>query len=97
MILHSVFVRVHDRSADSAAILCDELTALRDKTPGVVMWHVGVNDLAADAEYDVALVTGFETQHDLEVYRTHPAHLDVLGRIRPLIERSAIVDYATSS
>lgn len=95
MILHSVFVRVHDRSVEHATTVRDELIALRDKTPGVVLWHVELNDLAPDAEFDLALISGFETQEALESYRTHPAHLDVLTRIRPLIERSASVDYPT--
>jgi hypothetical protein len=97
MMLHTVFVRMNDRSPEHARTLRDELIALEEKTPGVVLWHVGVNDLAPDAEYDVALISGFATEEDLEVYRTHPAHLEMLGRVRPLIERSTIVDYASPS
>lgn len=93
MILHSVFVRVHDRSTSNATTVRDELLAMSSKIPGVTVWYVELNDLAPEAEYDLALISGFETQRDLEVYREHPAHLDVLTRIRPLIERSAIVDY----
>lgn len=97
MILHNVFVRIKDRSVENASHVRDELVALGPKSPGVVLWHVELNDLAPEAEYDLALISGFETQDDLEVYRTHPAHLDVLTRIRPHIERSTIVDFATSS
>lgn len=97
MILHSVFIRMNDRSPEHAATLREELLALREKTPGVVLWHVGINDLGTDAEYDVALISGFETQEDLEIYRIHPDHMEMLGRVRPLIERSAIVDHPASS
>ncbi len=93
MVLHSVFVRVHDRSPEHARAVRDELTALEPKIPGVTMWHVELNDLAPTADYDLGLITGFETQQDLETYMNHPAHLDVLTRIRPLIERSTIVDF----
>lgn len=92
MVLHSVFVRVHDRSPEHARAVHDELVRLESKIPGLTMWHVQINDLAPAAEYDLALITAFERQEDLEVYQKHPAHLDVLTRIRPLIEKSAIVD-----
>jgi hypothetical protein len=95
MVLHSVFVRVHDRSPEHARVVRDELVALAPSIPGVTMWHVEVNDLAPDAEYDLALISGFESRQDLDTYMGHPAHLDVLTRIRPLIERSAIVDFPT--
>jgi hypothetical protein len=46
-----------------------------------------------DDTYDVAVVMWFKDRPSLERYQTHPAHLEMLSRVGPLIDRTIAYDF----
>jgi hypothetical protein len=65
--------------------------------PGVLSVEAG-EKLASprrnvDATYDVAVVMWFRDRPSLERYQTHPAHLEMLTRVGPLIDRTIAYDF----
>ena len=65
--------------------------------PGVLSVEAG-EKLASprrnvDDTYDVAVVMWFKDRPSLERYQTHPAHLEMLSRVGPLIDRTMAYDF----
>lgn len=98
MIKHIVMWKLKDFAdgadkARNAKRLKIELEALKRTISQIKRLEVGMNFIASDAAYDMALYSEFETEKDLDAYLKHPDHLAVaeyIGRIR---EGRVVVDY----
>lgn len=73
--------------------LKQKLEALRDKIPVVVQLDVALNTLHEEKNYDLMLYSRFETADDLEAYRVHPTHQEVVARIAQVAAARAPIDF----
>ncbi len=69
-----------------------DLEALTSKVETLNKMEVGLN-VNADEEYDLALISEFNSMKDLKAYAVHPEHLKAAAAIREILEKRACVDY----
>lgn len=69
------------------------LLGLTDKIDELKYIEVGTNYELDAKSYDLCLLSHFETEADLDVYRVHPEHLKVLELVKEFTEQRAAVDY----
>ncbi len=55
--------------------------------------EVGTNFLESERNYDLCLVTHFDSKEDLKTYADHPVHVPVKNYIASVAKGSAAVDY----
>ncbi len=55
--------------------------------------EVGINVVESERAFDVALVSTFDSLEDLETYRVHPDHQDLVRYIATVKDQSASVDF----
>jgi hypothetical protein len=97
MINHVVLFKLKEYQADEKARIIGELKAmleeLQKKIFEVKFIEVGVNHEPESKNYDLALISYFESAKDLDAYREHPEHLKVVERIKETTVERAAVDY----
>ena len=69
------------------------LEALPAKIDVIRSMEVGINVVESDRAFDVALVSTFDNLDDLETYRVHPDHQEVVRYIATVKDQSTVVDY----
>lgn len=70
------------------------LLALPEKIPFIRSLDVGVNVNTSDAAtFDMALVTEFDSQEDLDAYQVHPDHQAVSKFVATVRTDRSVVDY----
>jgi hypothetical protein len=90
MIKHIVAWKMKDGvSAEQKAEMKARLEALRDRVDELRKIEVGI-DVSGET---MSLVSEFASAGDLAVYQGHPAHLDVVTFIKPLVAERCVVDY----
>lgn len=70
----------------------DELLGLKELLPEIKEMEVGVNVNPAE-DFDLVLVTVFETLGDIQIYSVAPAHQSVAAFIKSVSESRGCVDY----
>ena len=98
MIRHVVLFKFRKRGDDDALErtrkeVKNRLEALPGKIEEIRSMEVGVNVVKSDRAYDLALISTFDNLDDLETYRVHPAHQEVVSFIGGVREQSAAVDF----
>jgi hypothetical protein len=97
MINHVVLFKLKDYPAEEKAGVLDELKTmlegLQEKIFEVKFIEVGLNKDAESVNYDIALISYFENEKDLDAYREHPEHLKVVKRIKETTVGRAAIDY----
>ena len=96
MLKHIVFFKFPDSEQDKrelVAILKDKLESLNFKIPQLKKLETGINISNRSSAFDLALVTEFENEADLEIYRIHPDHQAVIAYIKETNADSVVVDY----
>jgi hypothetical protein len=78
--------------AEHAARIKRGLESLPAVIPQIRFLQVGVNVVPAN-DFDVVLISDFDTVDDILVYQEHPAHLEVAAFIRSVVASRASVDY----
>lgn len=58
--------------------------------------EVGLNEVPSERACDLSLITRFDDLAALKSYATHPAHVEVLGFLRGVLEASYVVDSSDS-
>lgn len=92
MIKHIVLWKIKEENKEeNAKEIKKRLEALVPKIDAIKKLEVGVNENGG--EYDVALVSEFESYDDLKAYDGHPEHLKVRQFIRSIAVTRAAVDY----
>jgi hypothetical protein len=71
----------------------EKLDALPQIISEIRNFETGVNINPNERAWDLVLVSEFESMEDLEKYRVHPAHQEVVKFFKPLKDMSASVDY----
>lgn len=93
MVTHVVLFRLKDRSRKNMERTRDVLMTLKDRIPFVRSFEVGADVIRSDRSYDIALISRFDSIEDLEAYRVHPEHVNVVDYIAQVKESSIAVDY----
>lgn len=76
--------------------LVKRLQSLKDKIPGILHASAGINFVADEKRnfgFTVGLVVRFESREALNNYLPHPAHQEVVGYLRQVMESWAVIDY----
>jgi len=71
----------------------ERLESLPLKIDLIRSMEVGINVVRSERAFDIALVSTFDNLDDLESYRVHPDHQEVVEFIGGVREQSASVDY----
>jgi hypothetical protein len=100
MIRHIVLWKLKENAecgdrAHNAQKMKAELEALKTKIPQIRQLEVGLNCIASDAAYDVALYSSFDSVADLDLYQKHPEHVKVADFVAKVRENRVVVDYRT--
>jgi diamine N-acetyltransferase len=91
---HVVLFKLRDRSPEAIAKTAEVMRGMKGKISALQGIEVGVNVVPSARAFDIALITRFADQADLELYQAHPIHQDVLGHIQSVMESAAAVDFA---
>jgi len=97
MINHVVLFKLKDYPDDEKLKILNELKELLEglvaKITEVKFIEVGINHQLNSGNYDLSLISYFETEVDLEAYRVHPEHQKVVRRILETTTNRAAIDY----
>jgi hypothetical protein len=97
MINHVVLFKMKQFPAEEKKAIIAEVKALleglKDKIDELVYIEVGANYELDSKSYDLALISHFRSVEDLDRYRVHPAHMEVVKRMGEVAETRAAVDY----
>lgn len=97
MINHVVLFKLKDYSKGKKKQIIEELSellkGLKGKIKEVKYIEVGQNYEIDARSYDLCLISHFESNEDLDKYRVHPEHLEVVKRIGETTIERAAVDY----
>ncbi|MDN5304370.1 MAG: hypothetical protein PWP46_1254 [Fusobacteriaceae bacterium] len=79
---------------ENAFILKAELENLKNEISEIKKLEVGINnDEYSDKNFDVVLITEFESFEDLDKYKVHPKHVEIIDLVREIVKDRACVDY----
>jgi hypothetical protein len=70
-----------------------KLDALPPVINEIKTFETGININSGPGIWDLVLVSEFENKEDLEKYRVHPAHREVIEFFKTVKDNSASVDY----
>lgn len=98
MLKHIVMWRLHDHAegndkATNFKLVKEKLEGLNGVIPGLIKLEVGADIIKSPASYDFVLYSELESRDSLEVYRTHPAHLEVVEFVLAVCSDRIVVDY----
>ena len=95
-IKHIVFINIVDidenRKSDNIALLRRKLEQLPNFINEIIDLEVGEN-VSARSGFDLSLTVVLKDDDDLNTYRTHPKHVEVLNFMKTLDLKTAVVDY----
>lgn len=96
MVTHIVFWRLKDEADgrtkdENARIIQERLEALVGVIPGLRELTVGRN--VNGGEFDLALLSKFDSMEALHAYDVHPEHQKVRAFVRQVIEARAAIDF----
>lgn len=95
MIKHIVSFKITDNAQKESNTLRlkDKLDNLKNKIPELLHLETGLNISKSPAAFDLVLVTHFKTREDLDTYRVHPLHQELLSFLNEIKESVIVVDY----
>jgi len=97
MINHVVLFKLKDYSEDEKPLISAEMKALLEGLNGKIeelkYIEVGVNFELNTKNFDIALISHFETLEDLDKYSVHREHKKVLDRFAEFRLERAAVDF----
>ena len=92
MLKHVVIWKLAEQNKnENMRLMKEKLEALVGVVPVIKSLQVGFNENGG--EYDVILITDFNSAGDLQLYDSHPEHQKVREFIRSVAESRAAVDY----
>lgn len=98
MLKHIVMWTIKEAPGTSKANITSEMKAkllsLLGKVPTLRTIEVGTNAPGTpESNFDIILVTTFDDVDGLNAYQAHPAHLEVAGYIKTVVDKRTCVDY----
>jgi len=71
----------------------EKLEELPNHISELISMEAGINISQRPTAYDLVLLSEFKNEDDLETYRTHPKHVEVVEFIKKHKESTAVVDF----
>lgn len=94
MFTHVVFFKFKDRSEENIKKAEKIMHGMEGRIPELKSMEIGLDVVHSERSYDIALITRFDNKADMEVYATHPIHVnEILKFLRPMQENSLTVDF----
>ena len=93
--MYTHIVLFHLKDPSSAQKAAERLRGMAGRIPTLRSIDVGVDDAPSPRSAHLSLITRFDDPVGLEAYQVHPVHQALLDWIRPQIERTVKVDYAS--
>ena len=95
MLRHMVMVKFKERDniPEIATNFKNKLLALTEKIDALKKMEVGLNINTKSTAFDLVLISDFDDEEGLNIYRTHPEHVSVLEFMRNVVDKTAVVDY----
>ena len=93
MVKHIVMYKLKDPTEQNAIALQQKFLSMKGKIEVLKDIQSGVDVLRSDRSFDVVLICQFDSMADMEIYRTHEAHLPVMAYVKSVVECSKSVDY----
>ena len=94
MIVHIVMFDFKEENKEENILHVKKLLeTLPAKIKALLSMEVGIDLNRSERACDMSLYSTFATREDLDIYATHPAHLEVLGFIKMVVEKTRVVDY----
>ena len=90
MLKHIVFFKIEESKKSE---LVSKLQSLKEEISEILHLEVGENVQNSPASSDVALITEFKGLEELEIYRVHPKHQEVVAWIQDNTTERRVVDY----
>jgi hypothetical protein len=101
MVVHIVFWRLHERSAngrtkqENALEMKRRFEALVGVIPGLLRCVIGIDFAKTADSADVALYSEFESRAALDAYQPHPAHQEIVAFLKDVRTERRVIDYET--
>ena len=98
MIKHIVMWKVKEKALGKtkeeniAEIKC-MLMNLKQFIPELLNIEVGINIESLTGLHDIVLTTSFKDEDDLNIYQSHPKHVEVATHMRQVVTDRTCVDY----
>lgn len=97
MLRHIVMMKLKLVEKSEIELRISKLQALLNDLPQFIpalqTMEVGINISDRSSAYDIVLVSEFLTEADLNEYRIHPKHIEVLSYIDEVVADAKVVDY----
>jgi hypothetical protein len=97
MVNHVVSFKLKDFSMDEktavAAELKSKLEGLKEKITELKYLEVGINHDLTSSNYDLVLISHFDSLETLKAYQIHPEHQKVVKRVLETTTARAAVDF----
>lgn len=99
MVRHIVLWKFHDNAngkskAENLHIALGMIKMLKQSIPQIKTLETGINDPAAPlANWDLALVSTFNSFDDLNAYQVHPEHLKLVEFMKKVRDLRSAVDF----
>lgn len=96
MIRHIVMFQFKDDAGNKNSNIDhfkDKLDALKNKISEIVSFESGINFSQSPHAFDLVLESSFKSEEDLEKYKIHPNHKEVLVLLKEVVEKVHVVDY----
>lgn len=98
MINHVVLFKLKDFPKEEKQVVRGKIKSMLEGLEGKIdelkYIEVGLNVDAQTSDYDICLMTHFESREDLKAYAVHPEHMKVVDYIRASTAARAAVDYS---
>jgi len=97
MIQHIVFWKLKAEAEgktakENAVLIKEKLESLYGKIPEIKSIRVEMNALKIEGNYDVVLISEFESQDTMSAYQKNPLHEEVAAFVKKVNEGRAAID-----
>jgi hypothetical protein len=93
MVKHIVFFKLKDSSQSTSKKVKERLLTMKENIEVLRAIEVGINFAKEERAYDLALLTDFDSQEDLDTYALHPFHQEIITYMKSVSLSSKVVDY----
>lgn len=93
MITHVVLLKLKDDHRDAGDRLTQKMLALPPLIPQIKHFEVQPNIVESERNYDVILISKFDSLQTLKEYQQHPDHLVLLDYVRQVCSDLKVIDY----
>jgi hypothetical protein len=97
MLRHVVMFKTRPMPEEEKTIAIERLKraidALEQEVPQVKFLQTGINFNTRPQAFDLVLISDFEREEDLDIYRDHPQHQRVMDIIHEAVDKVHVVDF----